>query len=64
MQQPISFEFFPPATPKMEATLNYSTSLTGRQTNPLYDGPGQITSLLAATIVHEVLSLLAAGRSA
>ena len=32
------------------------------ETNPLFDGPGQITALLAATVVHEVLSLIAAGR--
>jgi len=32
------------------------------ETNPLYDGPGQVTALLAATIVHEILSLIAAGR--
>lgn len=32
------------------------------ETNPLYDGPGQITALLAATVVHEILSLLAAAR--
>ena len=34
------------------------------ETNPLFDGPGQITALLAATVVHEVLSLIAAGRGA
>ena len=32
------------------------------ETNPLYDGPGQITALLAATVVHEILSLMAAAR--
>ena len=31
------------------------------ETNPLFDGPGQITALLAATVVHEILSLIAAG---
>lgn len=29
------------------------------ETNPLYDGPGQITALLAATILSELLALLA-----
>ncbi|WP_281040596.1 arginase family protein [Mesorhizobium sp. M7D.F.Ca.US.004.01.2.1] len=29
------------------------------ETNPLYDGPGQITALLAATIMAELLALLA-----
>lgn len=29
------------------------------ETNPLYDGPGQITSLLAATVMAELLALLA-----
>ena len=33
------------------------------ETNPMYDGPGQVTALLAATVVHEVLSLIAVGRS-
>lgn len=32
------------------------------ETNPLYDGPGQITSLLAATVMAELLALLADGR--
>ena len=32
------------------------------ETNPLYDGPGQVTALLAATIVHEILSLISANR--
>jgi len=32
------------------------------ETNPLYDGPGQVTALLAATIVHEILSLISASR--
>ena len=31
------------------------------ETNPLFDGPGQITALLAATVVLEILSLVAAG---
>ena len=33
------------------------------ETNPLFDGPGQVTALLAATIAAELLALLAAGRS-
>ncbi len=31
--------------------------------NPLYDGPGQVTALLAATVMAEILAILAAGRS-
>jgi agmatinase len=34
------------------------------EVNPLYDGPGQITSLLAATVMAELLALLADGRRA
>ena len=34
------------------------------ETNPLFDGPGQITALLAATVVHEILSLVEIGRAA
>ncbi len=30
------------------------------ETNPLYDGPGQITALLAATVAAEILALIAA----
>jgi arginase family enzyme len=30
------------------------------ETNPSYDGPGQVTSLLAATIAAEFLALIAA----
>ncbi|MFB2551467.1 agmatinase [Ensifer soli] len=33
------------------------------EVNPLYDGPGQITALLAATVMAELLALLASGRS-
>jgi agmatinase len=29
---------------------------------PQYDGPGQVTALLAATVMYEMLTLLAAGR--
>jgi agmatinase len=29
------------------------------ETNPLYDGPGQITALLAATVVSEILAMIA-----
>jgi agmatinase len=32
------------------------------ETNPLYDGPGQITALLAATVMAELLALLAQER--
>jgi agmatinase len=32
------------------------------ETNPLYDGPGQITALLAATVIAELLAMLAAER--
>ena len=32
------------------------------EVNPLYDGPGQITALLAATVMAELLALLAAHR--
>ena len=33
------------------------------EVNPLYDGPGQITALLAATVMAELLALLAARRA-
>jgi agmatinase len=33
------------------------------ETNPLYDGPGQVTALLAATVALEILALVAAARS-
>lgn len=32
------------------------------ETNPLYDGPGQITALLAATVASEIIANVAAGR--
>ena len=32
------------------------------EVNPLYDGPGQITALLAATVMAELLALIAAER--
>ncbi len=32
------------------------------EVSPLYDGPGQITSLLAANLMFEVVSLLALGK--
>jgi agmatinase len=32
------------------------------ETNPLFDGPGQITALLAATVAAELLALLASRR--
>jgi agmatinase len=31
------------------------------ETNPLYDGPGQVTALLAATVAAEILALMACG---
>jgi len=34
------------------------------EVSPPYDGPGQVTALLAATVVHEILSLAAATRVA
>jgi agmatinase len=34
------------------------------EVNPLYDGPGQITSLLAATVMAELLALVADCRRA
>jgi agmatinase len=33
------------------------------ETNPLYDGPGQITALLAATVASELLAIIAAHES-
>ena len=33
------------------------------ETNPLYDGPGQITALLAATVMAELLALVAHERN-
>jgi agmatinase len=33
------------------------------ETNPLFDGPGQVTALLAATIAAEILAMIAAARS-
>ena len=30
------------------------------ETNPLFEGPGQITALLAATVAAEILALIAA----
>ncbi|MDM9649363.1 agmatinase [Rhizobium sp. S163] len=33
------------------------------EANPLYDGPGQITALMAATVVAELLALLASQRA-
>jgi agmatinase len=34
------------------------------ETNPLFDGPGQVTALLAATVAAELLALLAESRNA
>ena len=32
------------------------------ETNPLYDGPGQITALLAATVAAEIIAMIAAAK--
>ena len=32
------------------------------ETNPLYDGPGQVTALLAATVAAEILAMIATER--
>jgi agmatinase len=45
--------------------LLHSLNLVGCdvvEVNPLYDGPGQITALLAATVIAELMALLAAQR--
>jgi agmatinase len=33
------------------------------ETNPLFDGPGQVTALLAATVLAEMLTLIALARA-
>ncbi|WP_283193678.1 arginase family protein [Rhizobium sp. AN80A] len=33
------------------------------EANPLYDGPGQITALMAATVMAELMALLASQRA-
>ncbi len=58
--------------PSARETLNIVRALSGLtvvgadvvETNPLYDGPGQITALLAATVASEFLALIAAERVA
>jgi agmatinase len=58
--------------PSARETLNFVRALSGLsvvgadivETNPLYDGPGQITALLAATVASEFLGLIAAERIA
>ncbi len=57
--------------PNQRETLKIVRSLTGLdivgcdvvETNPLYDGPGQVTSLLAATVLAEMLALIALARA-
>ncbi len=54
--------------PSARETLAFVRALSGLsviggdvvETNPLYDGPGQVTALLAATIASEFLALIAA----
>ena len=56
--------------PSARETLNFVRALSGLsvagadvvETNPLYDGPGQITALLAATVAAEFLALIAEER--
>jgi agmatinase len=56
--------------PSARESLNLLRSLSGInlvgcdvvEVNPLYDGPGQITALLAATVMAELLALIAAER--
>ena len=56
--------------PTQRETLRIVRSLTGLdirgcdmvEVNPLFDGPSQITALLGATVVHELLSLIAVER--
>ncbi len=58
--------------PSARETLDFVRALSGLsvvgadvvETNPLYDGPGQITALLAATVASEFLALIAAERRA
>ena len=57
--------------PSQRETLKIVRSLTGLdivgcdvvETNPLFDGPGQVTALLAATILAEMLALIALARA-
>ncbi|MFO0998455.1 MAG: agmatinase [Alphaproteobacteria bacterium] len=58
--------------PSARETLTIVRALTGLnlvgcdvvECNPLFDGPGQVTSLLAATIASELLALIALERKA
>lgn len=57
--------------PNQRETLKILRSLTGLdivgcdvvETNPQFDGPGQVTALLAATVVAEMLALIALARA-
>ena len=57
--------------PSSRETLAFLRALSGLsvvggdvvETNPLYDGPGQVTALLAATVAAEFLALIAAERA-
>lgn len=57
--------------PNQRETLTIVRSLTGLdvvgcdvvETNPLFDGPGQVTALLAATVLAEILALIALARA-
>lgn len=57
--------------PTQRETLKVVRSLTGLdivgcdvvETNPLFDGPGQVTALLAATVLVEILALIALARA-
>jgi agmatinase len=57
--------------PNQRETLKVVRSLTGLdivgcdvvETNPSFDGPGQVTALLAATVLAEILALIALART-
>jgi agmatinase len=58
--------------PTARETLGFVRALSGLsvigadvvETNPLYDGPGQVTALLAATVASEFIALIAAEKAA
>ena len=58
--------------PTARETLGFVRALSGLsvigadvvETNPLYDGPGQVTALLAATVASEIIALIASEWSA
>jgi agmatinase len=58
--------------PTARETLDFVRGLSGLsvvgadvvETNPLYDGPGQVTALLAATVASEFIALIAAEKAA